>query len=138
MIPIENQVVDLGLSKKLKEAGYKQEGVWWWQWEMEHYVMGGVNKTPEGMPYLVNNKPPFAFPFEGVVAPTVAELGEALKEFINDYTYDVVDYTYDVNEKCWVCSKYREQFDDWEHCLDKTEANARAKMWLYLKKEGLI
>ncbi len=49
---------NLELSKELKEAGYPQEGLWWWckysknEWGINHRLVG----------------------FNNIVAPTVAEL----------------------------------------------------------------
>ena len=114
---LENQVVSLELAKELKSTGYKQDGLWWWG-ETSHklkYLMQDFESMSK------NNK---------VTAPTVAELGEYLgKGNLTDYNTSNV-----------VCSGW---FECYHHTLDKpitadTEANARAKMWLYLKKENLL
>lgn len=109
---LENQVVSLELSKQLKKAGYKQEGTWWW---IDDWT------GTEGMP---NWKIYYCPKGNGeIVAPTVAELGEKLKTNMNNIQY----------------SKHHKDYAIWlgigkENRAD-TEANARAKMWLYLKKE---
>jgi len=106
---LEEQVVSLELSKQLKEAEYKQEGLWWWTRlddSREFILLSVVNSCAPRI-------------HEGIVAPTVAELGEALKP---------CHMTWKDPNNIW-------------HSMGleaDTEANARAKMWLYLKKEGLL
>ena len=93
---LESQVVSLELSKQLKEAGYKQEGAFWWvKYKLVRgtYVKG-FDEPKKGWRLQYGNKEGYRDEFsELCVAPTVAEL---------------------------------------------SEADCRAKMWLYLKKEGLI
>jgi len=133
---LSKQVVSLELSKELKENGYPQEGLWWWNpgitnnkvwWEVrqEPYNYGSPREPKKEV---------------AVIAPTVAELGEALP----DYFYTLRDKGCFPNK--WIC----DSIDTIGSCLiDKkyknivsksadTEANARAKCWLYLKKEGLL
>ena len=118
---LENQVVSLELSKQLKEASYKQEGLWWWvkHWSIKkngfiHSIMIEKEARPKSKMY------------EGhIVAPTVAELGEKLPKTF----YTVLD------GKKWVCQCETNvdtiiDIQIWAN----TEANARAKMWLYLKQ----
>ena len=73
---LESQVVNLELSKQLKEAGYPQEGLWWWHLSNvveSGFELGLQNYSPE----THEVKPYF-------VAPTVAELGERLPKVIRD------------------------------------------------------
>ena len=106
---LKEQVVNLDPSKQLKEAGYPQEGLWWWCKNGEHKWDLEIGKHPHSECY---------------VAPTVAELGKGLPHnypsMRNNYQGECVCYDYE--RKC------QDQFAD-------TEANARAKMWLYLKKK---
>ena len=122
MIPLEKQVTNLELTKDLKEAGYVQEGLWWW-W---------INKlSDKGTPNLCSygdSKPKESWTV--IVAPTVAELGEALPVETNTTQYESNTGA----KGLWIC----EQADLIHHERANTEADARAKMYLYLKKEGLL
>ncbi len=111
---LEEQLVSLELSKQLKEADYIQEGIWIWYWSNE------VKQICLGLSSRVSEK--------GVVAPTVAEMGMAMRKQAVACGF---------NWDKWNCystlPKHGHHFYD-----DKNEANARAKCWLYLKKENLI
>jgi len=118
---IENQVCSLSLSKQLKLAGYPQEGMWKWakysledapeHWELELCSSGLMTVD--------------------CIAPTVAELGERLP--INYCSLS----SNDVGWSCGIADELKSgQFIPIQH--DKFEANARAKAWLYLKKEGKL
>jgi len=115
---LQDQVVSLELSKQLKEAGYRQEGLWWWQltgFPIEEYYNGKLTNNP-------NNET-----LRAIIAPTVAELGEALPDTFVSGQLDIKSnkpHTF----ACYGWSQIPQQEAD-------TEANARAKMWLYLKKE---
>ena len=73
-------------------------------------------------------------PQEWLVAPTVAELGKELP-------IRVASFCRDKDYHLWCCLN---DVDGWlenkltETVREDTEANARAKMWLYLKREGLL
>ena len=92
---IEDQVVSLELAKELKEAGYPQEGIWWWTQNSiireDFYLQ---------QHYLVNEN----LDIEVIVAPTVAELGEFMSRV--DYTTRLKDDYGEVNGEnlsgCWV------------------------------------
>lgn len=133
---IEKQVVSLELSKQLKEAGYPQKGVWWW---VCHH---GVNDNFK-LTMLENSKKDNEL-WEVIVAPTVAELGERLPrqierngELFQLFTEKTLNgwgvmYAYEFpghknGQGGLIC---------WRIERADTEANARAKMWLYLKKEA--
>ena len=127
---IEQQVVSLELAKQLKEAGFKQDSKWWW-W---------VNKlSPKSKPsvsYYGDNKP--IKDWECIAAPTVAELGERLPNRCKTrwFTEQVSGLS------SWVCRLWDCDADGkatfGQNFFADTEANARAKMWLYLKKENLL
>ena len=127
---LEDQVVDLKLSKQLKKAGYKQKGLWWWVWIAEQikwelcqkfYNKSFYTKDEE---YLIKNR------FVYYVAPTVAELGKRLPrgyESGKALSHKVYCAYSELKEEKITHTEYAD-----------TEANARAKMWLYLKKEDLL
>ena len=128
---LEHQVTSLDLSKKLKELGYPQEGLWWW-------VFDKVWKPLlTGTPTIYKDK---------IVAPTVAELGERLPYEIKKdghyYNLTLIRNRFSDFQFSWGCS-YRaylsKGYIDWFYstCED-TEANARAKLWIYLKESKKI
>jgi len=119
---LEEQVVSLELSKELKEAGYEQEGIFYW---VKINDITDDNKEKWIVSLNIWSSP--TIPHEHIVAPTVAELGRILPEkhimFVMNKNKYWVEYQSIVPCKSIVAN---------------TEANARAKMWLYLKKEGLL
>ena len=113
---LEQQVVSLELAKELKEAGYPQEGIWSWSDNKDRV-------------WLVPTKIADKHWMEYTVAPTVAELGEALP--------DIQMAKFGEGDKRWACgynngTSKDKRFCDWLMC------NVMAKMWLYLKRENLI
>ena len=119
---IENQVTCRELSKQLKECGYKQEGMWWWEQIEENKNSYSLELYTLGEKWGIKDC--------RFVAPTVAELGLALLN--RCYTRHT--------KRGWVCYfqglKYA-RTDEYK-CDALVEADARAKMWLHLKKEKVI
>ena len=73
---LETQVVNLDLSKQLKEAGYKQEGLWWWRlYPSKEY---GLASRRGDLAWLQSHSRTENWKDIDYVAPTVAELGEVL------------------------------------------------------------
>ena len=99
--------VSLELAKELKENGFPDKTLFVWTQDVTGYsiVMRSTGSLDWGNVVCL--------------APTVAELGEALPECIS---------TERVLKKWSVNSEY-----DFS-VISVTEVNARAKMWLYLKK----
>ncbi len=117
---LDNQVVSLKLSQELKKAGYPQEGLWRWYYDNEE----------NNRKYFIQHE---MFDEDDqliCVAPTVAELGEALP-IVQDMYIDHIKNA----ENEWIVA-LRKDSTRIVSFID-TEADARAKMWLYLKKEGL-
>jgi hypothetical protein len=140
---LEDQVVSLELAKKLKEAGYKQKGLWWWQ----HNVTGVRKGQKDGsVPYVFHSETKEIVTKEEITdsnddysgnyrtercfyaAPTVAELGDKLKNItvVSFFPY------YIKKKNVWHIGFKESNIDE------NTEANARAKMWLYLKENNLL
>ena len=124
---LEKQVVNLELAKKLKELGFKQESLFYWS-------DGGELKTEEEyynfMDYAESvGKPAGTEIQKHYPAYTVAELGEMLTDI--QFTRKTHK---NVKEK-WVC--YDDVFYNIKQ-LANTEADARAKMLIYLKENKLI
>ena len=129
---IEKQVVSLELAKKLKELEVKQESLWWW---IKSYDRG-LNETME---WIVSEYDLSQWDGshieEQYSAFTCGELGEKLKEFFNPHSKYRLTCEVIFKEDYWqiwdLDSSKIIDFSD-------TEANARAKMVLYLVKEGLL
>lgn len=114
---LENQVVSLNLSKQLKEAGYPQEGLWWWvteddivlpKWRIDNKSIRKGLKSRSEYP-----------DFEKIVALTVAELLFRLGD-----KFGILE-RFDKGD--WGCYIPR---DCGTNGIDKTPANALARLWL--------
>ena len=121
---LENQLTSLELSKKLKELGVKQESLFYWQGYLHS------NKKIE----LVNQEN-LDINYDYCSAFTVAELGEMLP--INS-----IREVKTPNNK-WLISWCGEISEDgltskWERFTEDTEANARAKMLIYLLENNYL
>ena len=113
---LEQQVCSLELAKKLKELGVKQESLWWWQKQ---------NHTDT---WNIEDMQICAFDEDWYSAFTVAELGEMLPKGIR------TDKKVHGNE--WCVYDYGQAISDTTYHQAKTEANARAKMVIYLKEKN--
>ncbi len=126
------QVVLLELSKELKEAGYKQEGLFWW------VVNTFFSDEDKPLKYYLSREEKG---FDSIVAPTVAELGEALPSPVTTY-HKNSDTKYrvaiDVSLAKYIWTGIGDNTYKPINFYADTEANVRALMWLYLKKENLL
>lgn len=128
---LEQQVVTLGLAKKLKELGVKQESYFEWR----QYEWGwNVGKTQS-----------MADELDFVSAFTVAELGEMLP--VRDYLSegivkdreDLASWVTFKSDGKWHCHlTWRYSRDKVEAIKADTEADARAIMLIYLLENKLI
>lgn len=123
---LEDQVCSLELAKQLKELGIKQDSLFSWivhedeehveltKWARSQY--GGIARKEKAL---------FA-------AYTVAELGEALPEGFSSYR--------DAAFNEWRCESPWHGIKNMGRISKsaKTEANARAKMRIWLIENGLI
>jgi len=122
---LEDQVCNLELSKKLKNLGVKQESLFYWvlvnpqvnQWELT---------VKENAKSFLNKDKVSAF--------TASELGEMLP----NYTEIKKCFPKNITGTFWQVSyiqpkPYLTHFED-----DDTEANARAKMLVYLLENNLM
>jgi hypothetical protein len=113
---LEQQVCSLEFAKRLKELGVKQESYFWW-------AMASVNGQPDY--FLVNEK--YALP-TAAAAFTVAELGKMMmsEDTVSGYSHERIG---------WFCeSSQHMKFN----ITEDTEADARAKMLVYLIENGLM
>jgi hypothetical protein len=115
---LEQQVVSLDLAKKLKELGVKQESLFCWY---KHKKDGWTLVWP------------WAKGYEYISAFTVAELGEILPDEVSTNKYTEPDL------KTFMCKLHAE--GDWQKYIeiteDSTEADARARMLIYLLENNL-
>lgn len=146
---LENQVTSLELSKKLKELGVKQESLFYYQ--------GSKDEIQKEKGYSLDFKMPYqSQEVVNISAFTVAELGEMLPMYIENVDVDKLLGLKSKNKTIdaeLVFTKFRN--NDWtyyymEHkthgiCINnsstncgKTEADARAKMLIYLIENKLI
>lgn len=130
---LEEQVVSLELAKKLNELGFKQDSLFYWadnedgewilclNWKNKEsddpivYIGRELNENEDGGYYS---------------AFTVAELGEMLPGIL---IQTARDREYEYNKK-WFCLGVIDNKD----CQAETEADARAKMLIYLRENSLI
>lgn len=143
---LEEQVCSLELSKKLKELGVKQESIWYWVavnnkvQRVERVV--DENKFVEVMTKHEAELDKISYPkidFEILCSAfTVAELGGMLPINISINTYHCFLEIFrdsDIWEIKYVGGMKNELSID---IIDKTEANARAKMLIYLIEKGYL
>lgn len=118
-MPLENQVASLELSKKLKELGVKQKSLFWWGrvsgdgWALYH-----LNKLQS----------------DNVSAFTVAELGEMLPKGY----WDEVSVNGGFEIGYGQGRPMGDQKIDRYFVVEQNEAEARAKMLIYLLENNLI
>lgn len=127
MMPLEKQVCSLELSKKLKELGVKKESYWYWLEQMGR-VFALADKYEIERQWKASSREIYS-------AFTVAELGEMMAgEFIGACALEI-------KKEWWVSG------GEWEPGVPgrykhletaDTEADARAKMLIYLIENKLV
>lgn len=111
---LEDEVTNLSLSKKLKELGVKQESLFTW-----------TDDPGGGNPYLVYQQDKnFGYHYS---AFSVAELGEMLPD--ESHSWHFLSH--------WVADDNETLHIEMEFVAD-TEADARAKMLIFLIEKGLV
>ena len=120
-----DQVCSLKLAKKLKELGVEQNSIWYWsndgdRRDVEFYLVLGIKKAfRESSPKIDDSKTKYYSAF------TVAELGKRLPDYTSTWRHPGKIWSCEIADKAFV-SGY------------KSEANARAKMLIYLLENKLI
>lgn len=128
---LEDQVCGLELAKKLKELGVKQESIFAW---------AEVNQGGNNWKYQVVQSD-FQADCEYISAFTVAELGEMLPLYLKRDANSGLPFSV---ERCGLQTYKTYDGKGWVVCYDflsrsgRTEANARAKMLIYLLENKLI
>ena len=148
---LENPVVSLELAKRLKELGVKQESLFYWadtrkshkeyncvkgefipfnEMSMEIELVMGKDNALNNSKHYNDSEPISAF--------TVAELGEIF------CTGDELSYKFKtyraVDSNWWIEVGYTEnrRIDETQMFQAETEADARAKMMIYLIENNFI
>lgn len=133
---LENQLVSLELAKKLKELGVEQLSYFYHveysnlgELEFDIYSQDKINSVKES-----------GWDFEFIASAfTVAELGEMLPHMIENTNngieenlFLVIEFVKEIMYRNTELDKTRINF------TDDTEANARAKMLIYLLENSLL
>jgi hypothetical protein len=129
---IEDQVVSLELAKELKELGIPQKSLF--------YITPNKEiADKERIKFLSENIP---FELEYYSAFTVAELGEMLPmEIKRDYYFETTRMMREkevLKRDHWLCGYYKDHKKYFYQVLGYSEADARAKLLLYLIENKLI
>ena len=126
---LENQVCSLELAKKLKELGVKQESLFYW----------GKTLGKFEIIYFPGNLTKSDAEIGRVSAFTVAELGEMLAKYNKNRDFVVTNFDNEEDFE-WICQIQRFDSDDYigETFYAETEADARAKMLIYLIENKLV
>ena len=137
----EREVPSLELCKRLKELGFLQEsGGWYWRKDM--YGNFELEYKPWASPIekcLKHEKLGGEEIF--IKAPTVRELGEWLPAKIKDDSmFELVSIKMkDEMKDEWLVAYTDEMtWFEGEHMVEDTEANARAKMLVWLAENGYV
>lgn len=124
---LEDQVCSLELAKSLKELGFRQESEFYWK-SPEWMLVAKQDFEPSVLEYAIGHGSLVFSAF------TVAELGEM---FPNDWRKRYFSMRNGDGWCCWISSEG--YWNHWEDTTQsETEANARAKMLIYLIEQGII
>ena len=130
---LSDQVVSLELAKKMNWLGFNQESVWWWNGTK--CGIGGQIVGLEPMKWILSKRIKGSA-IDNYSAFTVAELGEMLPDEVK-----CTVGTAKLGTNCKDFVYYYKQAPHIAICYDEvgdTEANARAKMLIYLKENKLL
>ena len=142
---ISKQVVSLDLSKKLKELGVKQESLWYWvkydetNENYKDYIVKDWFLLPDCGETSCNGEDWAYIKEETYSAFTVAELGEMLP-----YKIPTSEFYLTIGKGKLEYFVYYVTQNNWQYYYNgisfhnKTEANARAKMLIYLLENKLM
>lgn len=141
ILPLEKQVSTLESSKILKELGVPQSSLFYWA------DVSNVKGNPGHKWVILNGN---CDKLENYSAFTVAELGELLPGFItkegrryfqafhkniHHEKEGIVRYSHGFSYKAY----WDRCYEDWYYAVcENTEAEARAKMLIYLRKNKLM
>jgi len=131
---LEAQICSLELAKIIYELGVKRDSLFYWcknKYEKEFCVIGNGRICVDGCSFC------FALYKEAedevYSAYTVAELGEMLPD--NIFSCPSIDRKDHIHDRMYYC---KDVFNKIEPINANTEANARAKMLIYLIENKLL
>jgi hypothetical protein len=132
---LENQVCSPEKAKRLNELGVKQESLFWWTNTWVDDECGKSYGDLRCSPQIVQEAKGISFSQGNTVAAfTVAELGEMLPKLC--YSQQVHS---DTESNRWETDAPEGMIEDTdERFLADTEADARAKMLIYLIENDLL
>ena len=136
---LEYQVASLELCKRLKELGVRRESAFYWccaEQKDNRWVLLGSGREyyEKGGSWSVDD----FFPESRCAAFNVAELGEMLPHHIGyELGPDFYCEKVAIGWKVYYWSIAKSKWDGVEFLAD-TEANARAKMLIYLIEQGIV
>ena len=124
---LEDQVCSLELAKRLKELGVRQESYFFYEWYSDRAWTLGISDWERDGGHTE------------ISAFGVAELGEMIPKELNGYFITYIPSIDLGKSRGWVCF-YRNTFCEMkmENIFATKEADARAKMLIYLIENGLI
>ena len=147
MFDLIKEVPSLELCKKLKSLGLPQDtGGWYWvlsengsEWLLCYYVRH--DKSKDGIwnfwSYNLDRKPEYIHVWRSqerfIKAPTVRELGEWLPCYLPELKFLHIERNEDGFHYY-----YDEKTFDGAYVIANTEANARAKMLIWLAENGYV
>jgi hypothetical protein len=132
---IEEQVCSFGLARRLKELGVKQESLWWWTLDMDVWKLLD-NDQFNFIAKQVSEKKGRKMP-DHARAFTVAELGEMMPSWIESHK-SPTDRDAGNILPGWSTENTLMVQGEPKYQHANTEANARAKMLIYLLENELI
>jgi hypothetical protein len=139
---LEKQVCSLDLAKRLKELGVKQESEYEWEQERSDgkaYLKTSGIRGCRRCGAIINGFPRPRITVEHYAAFSVAELGELLPYEIKrseqgqDRTLILT-----IKHQCVISYKEKWNYRETPECKGRTEADARAKMLIYLLDNKLM
>ena len=136
---IEKQVCSLELAKKLKELGVKQEGIFWWITYGNKET--GFEEVLETHEFCCDCNCPEKLNEPNYSAFTATELGEMLPNSLDKKKWKKWNNNLLISkyENGWIFEYVAgDCFGEGVKCKAKTEADARAKMLIYLLENNLI
>ena len=132
---LKDQIVSLELAKKLKELKVKEESIFFWVNSKEREALGDSPIVFASWDLGRHNTCCKEKEILSRIAPafTVSELGEMLPPHIEDDELQCRKKKYAV-----IVQYFRKPECTIPICVEKTEADARAKMLVYLIENNLI
>lgn len=143
---LEDQVASLELSKRLKELGVEQRGIFWWNSDGELVCRAEQFDNDVCVPYTSYAKREKIK--DSFAAFTVAELGEMLPEKVKEHNKTWGLRFKKVRENGYVCryvSKHSKlksaregRYGILHNSPIESESDSRAHMLIYLLENGLL